>query len=186
MNKARLKRIAVELRLEIGLTEYDPFDPYVLAEAWGVQVLGLSDIECAPEVLHHFHIDRPDVFSGALVPFADGSTVIVENDSHIWERRVSTTSHEMAHVVLEHPFLATLTDSRGCRISPGECEEEAQELSGELCIPFEAAKALARRRASNEEAAEEFGVSVGMARWRLDSTGARKIAENARAKYRRK
>lgn len=30
-----------------------------------------------------------------------------------------------------------------------------------------------------------MGVSVDMARWRLDSTGARKIARNARAKYRK-
>jgi Zn-dependent peptidase ImmA (M78 family) len=186
VNKARLKRLAIELRSEIDLTPHEPFDPYALAKAYGVDVFGLGDIGCSPEVLNHFHIDRTEVFSGALVPFADGSTVIVENDSHPWERRVSTTSHEMAHVVLEHPFHATLTDSRGCRVSPGECEEEAAELSGELCIPFEAAKDLALRQATNEEAAQEFGVSVDMARWRLDSTGARKFARNARAKWSRK
>lgn len=186
MNKARLKRLAIELRSEIGLTAHDPFDPYALAKAYGVDVFALSNLGCSPEVLNHFHTVRADVFSGALVPFPDGRTVIVENDAHPWERRVSTTSHEMAHVVLEHPFQATLVDARGCRVSPGECEQEAAELSGELCIPFEAAKRLARQQATNEEAAEEFGVSHDMARWRLDSTGARKIARNAHVKYRKR
>lgn len=182
MNKAALKRLAIELRCEIELTPHDPLDPYALAKAYGVDVFGLSDLECPPEVLRHFQTERATVFSGALVPFDDGSTVIVENDSHPWERRVSTTSHEIAHVILEHPFQATLTDSRGCRISPGECEDEAAELSGELLIPSEAAKALAFKNASNEDVAELFGVSVEMARWRLDHTGARKIAARARAK----
>jgi Zn-dependent peptidase ImmA (M78 family) len=182
VNKAALKRLAIELRSEIDLTPHDPLDPYDLAKAYGVDVFGLSDLGCSPEVLQHFQIERTSAFSGALVPFADGSTIIVENDAHPWERRVSTTSHEIAHVVLEHPFQATLTDSRGCRVSPGKCEEEAAELSGELLIPSEAAKALAFKNASNEEVAELFGVSIEMARWRLDHTGARKIAAYARAK----
>lgn len=98
MNKAALKRMALELRGELGLSPHDRFDPLELAELYGVDVVRLSEIECSAEALHHFRVERPEAFSGALVPLPDGSTVIVENDWHVPERRISTASHEMAHV----------------------------------------------------------------------------------------
>ena len=51
-------------------------------------------------------------------------------------------------------------------------EDEAAEIAGELLVPFDAAKLLARRKATNEEVALQFGVSVDLARWRMDATGA--------------
>jgi hypothetical protein len=183
VNKAALKRLAIEVRSEVGVGIYEPFDPFQLAKLYGVAVYQLSSLECSPRALSHFQIHRPDVFSGALVPFGSGA-VIIENDAHAPERRRSTGSHEMAHLVLEHPFTTTLVNERGCRMADGDHEKEAAELSGELLLPFEAAKALAHQDATDEEAAEQFEVSVEVARWRLNSTGARKIAANARKRKR--
>jgi hypothetical protein len=117
--------------------------PAALAELYGVSVLRLSELECSPAVLDHFLVARPQVFSGALIPLSDGGTVILENDWHAPERRVSTASHEMAHVVLEHPFAAALADSSGCRVANRALEDEATELSGELLLPTDAAVKLA-------------------------------------------
>lgn len=184
MNKAALRRLALELRREVDLTAHDMFDPIILATLYGVEVIRLSEIACSPKALKHFQIDRPDRFSGALVPLGDGSTVIIENDSHEPERRASTASHEVAHVTLEHPFAATLTNSKGCRVSMKGHEAEAAELSGELLLPTEAARKLAFDPVSDEVVAQRFGISIDMARWRMNATGARKIAERARAKRR--
>jgi Zn-dependent peptidase ImmA (M78 family) len=74
--------------------------------------------------------------------------------------------------------------SRRCRAIQVQ-EEEAAEIGGELLIPIEAAKKLARRKATNEEVALQFGVSVEMARWRMDATGARLIAARQAAAYQR-
>lgn len=90
----------------------------------------------------------------------------------------------MSHVVLEHPFLPTLTDHKGCRVSNAECEAEAAERSGELLMPFEACKRLAVYKTSDQAAADRFGVSVEFARWRLNATGARRIAARAQKKRR--
>jgi Zn-dependent peptidase ImmA (M78 family) len=62
-------------------------------------------------------------------------------------------------------------------------EDEAAEIAGELLVPFDAAKKLARRKATNDEVALQFGVSVELARWRMDSTGARIIAQRQAAAY---
>jgi Zn-dependent peptidase ImmA (M78 family) len=184
LNKAALKRLALELREEIDVGVHEAFDPYRLAELYGVDVMQLSDLGCSTDALAHFQVTRADVFSGALVPDGTGA-VIVENDAHPLVRRRSTASHEMAHVVLEHPFTAGLVNERGCRLANREHEAEAAELGGELLLPFEAALVLARRDASEAEAADQFHVSVEVARWRLNGTGARRIAQRQRAAYER-
>src|SRR5690606_3803194 len=142
---------ALEVRGEIGLGPHDRLDPLQLAEAYGIDVFSLSQLGCAPEVHSYFQSVRRSVFSGALVPLSDGSTVIIENDTHAPERRISTASHEMAHVILEHPFTATITDGNGCRISEAGHEAEAAELGGELLIPTEAALRLAFYDVSDDE-----------------------------------
>lgn len=178
--KAQAKRLAVELRGEIDLDIWEAFEPWILAELYGVDVYQLRDLDCSTEALEHLTVTNAGAFSGALIPMSPGA-VILENDAHPLVRRRSTTSHEMAHVALEHRFSASLVSERGCRTADPEQEEEAAELGGELLLPFEAAKRLARRNASNEEAALQYGVSPAIARWRLDSTGARKIAARVAA-----
>ena len=93
--------------------------------------------------------------------------------------------HELAHVVGEHKFGTSLVNERGCRMANQAQEDEATEIAGELLVPFDAAKMLARRKATNEEVAMQFGVSVDLARWRMDATGARLIARRRVAASRR-
>lgn len=181
MNKSGLKRLALELRQETQAGPYDRFDPYKLARLYGVDVYRLGDLDCSTKALEHFTVHRISVFSGALVPVGDGA-VIIENDRHDPIRQRSTAAHEMAHVVLEHPFSATLVNERGCRTSDPKYEQEAAELGGELLLTFDAARRLAWQGATDEQAASQYHVSVYVARWRMNATGARKIAARSRAR----
>jgi hypothetical protein len=61
--------------------------------------------------------------------------------------------HELAHIFGEHKFGTSLVNERGCRLADLLQEDEAAEIGSELLIPFEAAKQLARRKATNEEVA---------------------------------
>lgn len=184
INKAACKRLAAELRAEIDLDPMEALDPWKLAELYGIRVIPLGDLPLDNEIRAHFAIDKPEVFSGALVPIRSGA-VIIENDSHPEARRRSTMGHELAHVFGEHKFGTSLVNERGCRLANQVQEDEAAEIGGELLIPFEAAKKLARRKSTNDEVALQFGVSTEMARWRMDATGARKIAARQEAAYRR-
>lgn len=179
LNKAACKRLAGEVRAELSLDPMGPLDPWELAELYGVKVIPLSALRLGVRIQEHFGLTHPHVFSGALLPYGTGA-VIIENDSHVLARRRSTMSHEMAHVVREHTFGASLVNDGGCRSADWIQEQEAAEISGELLVPFEAAKALARRQATDEEVALRFGVSLELARWRMNATGARKIARARR------
>ena len=183
-NKAACKRLAVELREEANIEPMQSLDPWMLADMYGVHVVPLSALALSDPVRQHFAVARPEIFSGALMPFGNGA-IIVENDSHLDVRRRSTLGHELAHVFSEHKFGTSLVNERGCRMADQTQEAEAAELAGELLVPFEAAKLLARQKVSDHEVAMRFGVSVELARWRMHATGARLIAQRRAAAHRR-
>ena len=92
------------------------------------------------------------------------------------------TSHEMAHLLLEHEFDRILftNGNRGCaNPASKEMESQAAELSGELLLPCAAARRAAVYGRTDDQVADQFDVSTEFARWRMNVTGARKIASRA-------
>lgn len=183
--KAHAKRLAVELRAEIGASADGPFDPWQLADLYGVKVYKLSQLDCPDPVLAHFTAVAQAAFSGALIPLGHGA-IILENDSHALVRRRVTMSHELAHVTLEHRFGTSIVTDRACRLADPGQEEEANELAGELLVPFDTALRLARTGATDEIVAAQFMISERAAAWRMNSSGARTVAERQRAAYLRR
>jgi hypothetical protein len=176
--KSDAKALALELRAEIGLDAHTPFDPYALAAGYGIRVVTLSELD-HPAASHFYHADGSAV-SGALIPLGHG-TVILENDAQPAPRRRTTMCHELAHVILEHAFGTTLTDERKCGLG-GAQEAEADWLAGEVLIPYEGALRLARADATDQQAATIFDVSLAVARWRMNGSGARVVAKRIRLK----
>jgi IrrE N-terminal-like domain len=181
VNKAELARHALELRAEIGLRYLDVLDPYKLAKQWGIDVFQLSDSTCSRVAREHFLTLKRSVFSGMLIPVSTGA-VILENDAHDPLRRRSTMGHEMAHVVRWHTFTSGVVAERGCRLSSPEDEAEAALLGAELLVPTKAANWMAFRDYTDEQVATKFEVSTEIARWRMNASGARRFATNARRK----
>jgi Zn-dependent peptidase ImmA (M78 family) len=183
-SKAELGRLAVEIRkVDLGLTEYERLCPYQHADEHGVDVYSLTDLAaagCPQEAIDFFTSVRPESWSAALVPNGTGQ-FIVENGIHLPRRRRSNVAHEMAHLLLEHEFDRILfTDGmRGCR-NPATKEMEYE--AAELLLPSAAARWAAALKKTDEEVADLFDVSVEFARWRMNATGARLIAQRAARK----
>jgi IrrE N-terminal-like domain len=179
--KTSAKRIALDVREELELTPTMPFDPKRWADLWGIPLLSSADIGCSEDSITRFHGSASGSWSAALVPNGNGH-LIVYNASHAPVRFMSDVSHEAGHVILEHPRIASVTDGKRCGNSK-EIEDEANELAGELLLPASAAFQLARRGIGDGEIAERYEISIEMARWRMTSTGARKVAQRQRAAY---
>jgi hypothetical protein len=176
------RRLALEVRTELGLTPYRALDPWALAQLYGIPVYALDEMAgwgCDGRTASYFTDLRPDAFSAALVPVGSGR-VIVENSGQSRNRRRASLSHEMAHVLLEHPFREIQSALDRCSVGDRETEAEADLLGGELLIPSQAALAAARDGTSDEQVARRYRVSVPFARMRMNRSGARRRAARER------
>ncbi|MER7115038.1 ImmA/IrrE family metallo-endopeptidase [Saccharomonospora azurea] len=182
--KATARRLAADVRAELGIRTFAPLDPYALAALYGVEVFTLDEPWLPASAVAHFTGPAVESFSGALVQVGTGC-VIVENHTHERNRRRSTVAHEMAHVLLEHDFGVLVTAGGSCRsgVESGReaLEQEAAELSGELLLPCAAARTAAFRGWTDASVARYFRISERMARWRMNVTGARRIARRSLA-----
>lgn len=181
--KAEANEIAREVRKELGLRAIDPLDPWMLAGHLAIPVVPLSKLAPdAPEAARHFTVVDPGAFSAVTV-FQGSRRIIAYNDAHSPGRQASDLSHELAHGLLLHPPEPAL-DGGGCRNWDPILENEANWLGGALLIPEEAALDIVRRGLTLGEAAELYGVSEQMVRFRLNVTGARRRIARAERAYR--
>lgn len=177
--KTEAKTLALELRAEIGLGAHAPFDPYLFASEYGIPVIQLSTLDGVAR--DYFLRADGSALSGALIPNGSG-VVILENNAQSLTRRRTTLCHELAHVVLEHEFRVSLSDERKCGLG-GDQEAEADWLSGEILIPHDGAFRLAKANATDEQVAQAYDVSLAIARWRMNHSGARKVMQRSRARW---
>jgi hypothetical protein len=181
--KTEARKLALEVRAELGLDAYGQFDPYALAKEYGIPIYQLSDLgqhNGAGDAVRYFTSGRNHAFSAALVPIGCGM-FILDNDDHLPVRRRNSISHEMSHVILEHAFGKVILTTDGCRCFDKDKEEEATWLAGELLIPYAAAERAARTDLTNDQVAEQFDVSPQLAGMRMNLSGARKIVARKRA-----
>jgi hypothetical protein len=183
LSKAAIKRLAAETRqTELGLGTSERLCPYELAQKFGVNVIALDALVaagCPPEDIAYFASERPDRWSAAVIPSGTGQ-FIVENTAQQPPRRRANIAHEMAHVLLEHEFdlvLFTADSNGGCHNPSNKDQEwEAAEFGAELLLPTDGAHWAARKKMSDEQVADHFDVSVQLAGWRMNATGARIVA----------
>jgi Zn-dependent peptidase ImmA (M78 family) len=181
--KTQAESIAKEVRAELGLQALHRLDPRILAAHLDVPIVSLSDLETsAPQGVRHFLEIEPELFSAVTV-FRGYHRTIVHNDGHSDGRQSSNIAHEISHGLLMHPPTPAL-DDRGCRHWDQGIEDEAQYLAGALLLPNDACLAMVFRHASIAEVAAEFGISEKMASYRMNVSGAYRIASRARQRHR--
>lgn len=181
--KAALGRLAAEVRQELGLSDAVPFDPHSWSREYGVPFVSLNDVAAAPAAIEHFTLNRPELWSAALVKNGFGH-MVVYNSAHSTARVRSNLAHEVAHLVAEHELSSSWMDGDGCAGGGKVQEEEAAELAGALLVPPPVAKAYAIRGWAASSLANRYEVSVEMAIWRMRVSGGAKIAERARLRRR--
>ena len=99
--KSYARRLAAEVRNELGLGPFDRLDPLVLAAHLAIPVVPLSAIAATSLDARHFLVEDSSVFS-ALTVFDGPRRMIVHNDSHSAARQSSNLVHELSHGLLLH------------------------------------------------------------------------------------
>lgn len=171
--KKDCEEIVAEVRGEQNLARHDPFNPFAYAATLLIPcepISCLAENGCPPEVLDHVSGTGRDDFS-AITVYRGTRRRIFYNHNNSPGRQRSDVAHELAHVLLEHEP-APIFGSDGTRIWNAEQEREAAWLGGALLVPKDVALLIARRKTSVDAAAEHYGVSAQLMRWRLNVSGA--------------
>lgn len=173
--KAEAEREAARVRKDLGLASHDRLDPRELAAHLGVSIVDAAELVDVAELEE---LERLQAFAFSAATFEiEGRTIIVVSPLRNTGRQNSDIAHELAHVMLKHD-LSEIRELDGMPFrtcNPGE-EEEATAFGGTLLLPRPLLLSAARRRAGVEQIANQYGVTVEMARFRFNTTGVAKQA----------
>jgi len=167
--------VAEKVRTNLGLTAYDRIDMFKLATYYGITVVRFDEIDCGDAPLEHFTTTRWQQLSGYILPVDENYLLMSINHLHPEERIRSTMGHETSHVILNHEFNLLLTEEKICAGGSKDQEDEADWLGGELLLPRKAARRAVFNKISIEQVRQHFGVSIEMARWRINICGAQEM-----------
>lgn len=166
--KAEADWFARELRSDLGLQPHAPISPWALAEHLSIQIVPLSKLRPrAPAAVAFLLTSGRDRFSAVTIFGGDYGTIrlICHNDGNAATRQAADIAHELSHAILGHPARRVFSDDP-------VAEAEAGWMGPTLLVPNEAAHRIAYFGQSIEDAAAEFGVSIGLMRMRLNVSGA--------------
>lgn len=186
--KSECESIATAVRSEIGLDTHAPLHPRLLAEHLEIPIHPVSslrgdDVDAA--IRHVTVIDQAVLSAMTIFPgWPRRHRIIIFNDRNSKARQNSDLAHELSHGLLLHEPRAAIVN--GCRDYAKAEEDEAAWLSGCLLVPRDAALLVASDGLDLRTAAEHYGVSAEMMRYRLNSTGAKRQAEASRARRSRR
>ena len=168
--KTEANKLVLEVRRELGLSQFSSLDPRILAAHLSIEIISLSSFVADFPQVKYLITEEPEVFSAVTVVSGLART-IVHNDSHALVRQNSNLAHELAHALLQHPPSPAF-DFRGCRKWNEVLESEASWLGAALLVPEQATLAIANGRWTKETAANHFQVSESIIQFRMNSTGA--------------
>lgn len=171
--KAEANRISLRLRTSLRLAPHSPIELGAVAKQLGVTIVQLTSLadKCEKAVRHLVHVEQ-GAFSAATLPLDGERRILVHNDSHSRPRQRSNIAHELAHIILKHPFTLPI-DPTGCRNLDRDIEDEANWLGSTILIPDEAALHIVREAMDTRTACSHYEVSEQMLRMRINASGAR-------------
>lgn len=169
--KADCEQIAAEVRDELMLAVDEPVDMGELARHILIPVQSLAAYIKHAGHLQCEHTEEIYAKVSAFTTFRGSHRTIVYNDRHGAARHRSNLAHEIAHALLGHPPEGTSSQAQ-----EQMWEAEAAWMGGVLMLSRPQAILVARTGLSSESAMKQFGVSPQMLRFRMNVTGAARLA----------
>ncbi len=180
---AEAERHAARIRCDLGQTPASKLSIDDVARYLDIQIIAADELI---DVARLQELERIQAFAFSACTFdLSGVKVVVFNPIRTAERRASDVGHEISHVLLGHELSAFRTIAgTPFRTCYPDQEEEATNLAGTLLLPRPLLLSATRRGLGAEDIAQRYGVTVEMARFRLNRTGVAKQVHNAQATVR--
>jgi len=179
--KTWCERVSEDYRSDLGLAQSDPLSSHELAKHLGIKVRKPSDFSdisqwALDQLLRH----DSSGWSAVTICFEGKGELIILNSSHPAVRQNSSLMHELAHLLIGHSAARADISRDGCLLLNSydkEQEDEANWFAGALLLPRSAALNIVVERMDSNVAADRYGISTKMLKWRLDATGVRRQFE---------
>jgi len=172
--KSWCETVSSQYRKELRLGLNDPMDSYKLAALLSITVWPVNEIpDIDANTLSVLTEKDKHSWSAATISLNDDHLVII-NPTHSKARTASNVMHEIAHIIIGHePARVDVSEDSILLLNTYDKtqEEEADWLCGCLLLPRSALLKIKRLKLSPEKAAEEYGVSSDMLRYRMNVTG---------------
>ena len=168
--KTQAERLAHQIRSEMGARALSGLDAAALATHAGADVRRADELTSLNK-LKALEALQPGAFS-ACTFHVGGRPIIVYSPLASYGRTQSDLAHEISHILLGHD-VQTVQQLDGVSFftcDPDE-EQEANWLAGCLLLPRNLLLQVVRRGLSAEDIAQEYGVSLPMAEFRIRATG---------------
>ena len=171
--KSQANRVAIGLRVQMGVSAHAPIDIRALAARLGISIWPLTAFaKVCPEEVSHLVDHDSGAFSALLLSLGNGKRMVIVNDKHSESRQNNSIAHEVSHALLAHP-VEVLSARVDCRDIDRDLEESANYLAGCILVPNEAARSIVWSRANLDLVKRMFGVSSQLLEYRLNVSGAR-------------
>jgi len=171
--KTGCERTVSALREELGVDDDEPLDMHVAADHLEIPVRPLAEL-LIPAGGHRTdpHVDEIYRKVSAFTVFKGWQRSIVYNDEHAPPRHRSNLAHELSHALLQHP-----PRDHGLPAEQAQRHEaEAAWLSGVMMLTADQARRIVTCGMSRAVAEARFQLSTEMLRFRLNVTGAARLA----------
>lgn len=167
--RRRCESISSDWRVRLKLHMFDPLPANRLAQELKVTLRRPEEMDVSQTVIDHL-LKAVDWF-GVILRF--DPPLILYHPHQSPARYESTIMHELAHLLLKHPFgeLYLAPDGTYTRSFDSILEAEAAYLGSCLQIPRRGMLWALQQGMSHEEIAYHFGASREMVRWRQNAIG---------------
>lgn len=171
--KTECERAVAALRAELRVSEAEPIDMHAAADFLEIPVRPLAEVLIpAGQSRVDPHVDEIYRKVSAFTVFCGFRRWIVYNDEHPAPRHRSNMAHELAHALLLHP-------PRNCGLSTEQedrHEAEAAWMSGVMMLTAAQARSIVTAGMTRAAAQVRYQLSPEMLRFRLNVTGAARLA----------
>lgn len=164
--RQQCEAIATDQRYLVKKLAFEPLPATDLATTLGARILSPEQIGVDATVL----ITLMEAQNWSAMLFGANPPMIVYRPDHSSARRESDLMHELAHLLLKHPY--GRYDPVTNEISKNsQHEREADYLGSCLQIPRRGLQWAAQAGLTLEQTAIHFGASIQMVEWRSRMTG---------------
>jgi|SRR5882672_3185512 len=172
--KSWCEKMAKDVRRKHGLEPAAPIDPRKLASGLSIEVLSARNVAgLSKESAKILFNDDHESWSAITICVGNRKRILL-NPSHSAARQASDLMHELAHHILNHnPNDLGVSDDGMLLMHVYDIKQEAEAdwLAGCMLLPRDALVTIKQRRIAPEDAAQVYGVSRAMLKYRLAITG---------------